>query len=278
MWQSWIAIAGAVPMALQGVRRHPRRDVWVAGSLLVALCGVFGWGLNVFDSARLGWWPEGLSSTMLTSAAATLAMFAVVCLVSREAWRLTGLVGLHSLIVITLAASWQHISSGARPAELYLSGWAVVHIATALSTYALVTLAAIAAFAAFLQQSTLKQKRPRLITRELPALADCDALQLRLLQLGEGVLALGLMTGMALEYVNSGRVLEFNHKTVLTLSAFLVIGALLIAHQRSGLRGRRAAQVVLLGYLLLTLGYPGVKVVTDFLIAHASFFLPLTVG
>ena len=45
--------------------------------------------------------------------------------------------------------------------------------------------------------------------------------------------------------------------------AFVVIAALLIVHQRTGLRGQRAARVVLLAYLLLTLAYPGVKFVTD---------------
>jgi ABC-type uncharacterized transport system permease subunit len=38
-------------------------------------------------------------------------------------------------------------------------------------------------------------------------------------------------------------------------------------HYRSGLRGRRAARVVLVAYLLLTLAYPGVKFVTDVLLS-----------
>ena len=37
--------------------------------------------------------------------------------------------------------------------------------------------------------------------------------------------------------------------------------------KRRGVRGRRAARVVLLAYLLMTLGYPGVKFVTDVLMA-----------
>ena len=48
-----------------------------------------------------------------------------------------------------------------------------------------------------------------------------------------------------------------NHKTVLTLASFVVIGALVIAQRWLGVRGRRAARMALLGYLLLTLGYPG---------------------
>lgn len=267
MWQSWLAVAGAVPMALHGARRQPRRDGWTLISPLLALAGVLCWVVSIFAPVTLGHWPATLASTMLTSAAANLTLFVILCLVVREAWRLTGLVGIHSLITLIFAAMWTSNPAAATTEEIYLSPWAVTHIATALPTYALVTLAAIAAFAAFLQQSTLKQKRPSPFSRGLPSLADCDELQLRLLQIGEAVLALGLLTGMALEYVNTGHLLILNHKIVLTASAFVVIGAMLIAHQRSGLRGRRAAQLVLLGYLLLTLGYPGVKFVTDIVLA-----------
>jgi ABC-type uncharacterized transport system permease subunit len=35
---------------------------------------------------------------------------------------------------------------------------------------------------------------------------------------------------------------------------------------RTGVRGRQSARYVLLAYLLLTLGFPGVKFVTDVLI------------
>jgi ABC-type uncharacterized transport system permease subunit len=37
----------------------------------------------------------------------------------------------------------------------------------------------------------------------------------------------------------------------------------LAAHFWIGIRGRRAARIVLLAYLLITLAYPGVKFVTD---------------
>jgi ABC-type uncharacterized transport system permease subunit len=74
---------------------------------------------------------------------------------------------------------------------------------------------------------------------------------------------MGLATGMALQYGDTGTLLVFDHKTVLTITAFVVIGGLLAAHYKTGLRGRQAARIVLLAYLLLTLGYPGVKFITD---------------
>jgi ABC-type uncharacterized transport system permease subunit len=72
---------------------------------------------------------------------------------------------------------------------------------------------------------------------------------------------------MALQYRETGALLALNHKTVLTIAAFLVLAGLLAAYGLGGVRGKRAARVVLLGYLLLTLGYPGVKFVTDVLMA-----------
>ena len=44
---------------------------------------------------------------------------------------------------------------------------------------------------------------------------------------------------MALQYRESGQLLPINHKTVLTLAAFVVIGALLIAQTLGG-RARTA--------------------------------------
>ena len=81
------------------------------------------------------------------------------------------------------------------------------------------------------------------------------------------MLAIGLATGMALQYGETGKLLIIDHKTILTITAFVVIGGLLAAHFKTGLRGRQAARIVLLAYLLLTLGYPGVKFVTDVIMA-----------
>ena len=88
----------------------------------------------------------------------------------------------------------------------------------------------------------------------------------RLLGAGEVILAAGIVTGIAAQYATDGSLIDLSHKTILTLAAFVVIAALLIARQAWGTRGRKAARYVLIGYLLMTLAYPGVKFVTDVLI------------
>ena len=81
------------------------------------------------------------------------------------------------------------------------------------------------------------------------------------------VLGCGLVSGMASQYFVDGSLFPFDHKAVLSLIALAVIIVLLVVHRRTGIRGRRAARIVLLAYLLLTLAYPGVKFVTDVLLS-----------
>src|SRR3546814_5690129 len=145
--------------------------------------------------------------------------------------------------------------------------WLAAHIATAVATYGLCTIAAVASAAVFLQERALKRRRPNSFTRMLPSVADAERLEVRLLAASEVILGAGIATVMSELYVTSGAFFTLNHKTLLSVLAFLVIGALLLLHHRSGLRGRRAARVVLVAYLLLTLAYPGVKFVTDVLLA-----------
>jgi ABC-type uncharacterized transport system permease subunit len=68
---------------------------------------------------------------------------------------------------------------------------------------------------------------------------------------------------MVIEFLDRGVILIFNHKILLSILSFAVIAGMLIVHRASGMAGRRAARYLLLAYLLLTLGYPGVKLVTD---------------
>ena len=94
---------------------------------------------------------------------------------------------------------------------------------------------------------------------------DSEALELQMLRAAESVLGLGILTGMATLYFETGRVMVFDHKTLFSLLAFGIIAVLLVMRTRTGVRGRQAARFVLLAYLFLTLGYPGVKFVTDVL-------------
>jgi ABC-type uncharacterized transport system permease subunit len=254
-------LAALIPLTLFSLGRDGARDGLYWALMAVAVAGPLAWAVAQVSGA----WQTGLSTALWLTVAASMALFALIAAVTRQAWRLTPLMAPYMLGLGALATVWQHAPR--KPLTVPLDPWLEVHIGVSVMTYGLVTIAAVAALAAFLQDRALKTKRPNRLTARLPSVADCEFLLVRLLAIGEAVLALGLGTGMASRYVESGVFVTFDHKTVLTMAAFVVMGAILLAHYRSGVRGRRAARAVLLAYLLMTLGYPGVKFVTDVLMA-----------
>ncbi|HEY4164269.1 MAG TPA: cytochrome c biogenesis protein CcsA, partial [Dongiaceae bacterium] len=133
--------------------------------------------------------------------------------------------------------------------------------------YATLTLAAIAGAAVLVQERALKRHAQfGWSGRVLPPFAEAEALQIQLLTLAAILMAAALASGAANEVMETGRVLAFTHKILLSFLAFALIVVLLVMHQRTGMRGRYAARWLLVGYLLLILAYPGVKFVRDVLI------------
>jgi ABC-type uncharacterized transport system permease subunit len=256
------ALVALVPVWLYTLRPDAKRHGLFWALLAVAAAGPLAWA--IFETA--GGWRTGLSAALWVTIAASMVIFAAAAAISEEAWRLTPLMAPYMMALGLIAAIWQQDPGrpmiGGAPAA-----WLQAHIMISVAAYAMVTIAAVAALAAFMQEKALKEKKPTRFTRLLPSVAGCESLLVRLLVLSEIVLALDLATGMAIEYREMGRLLVFDHKTTLTITSFLIIGGLLLAHFRSHLRGRQAARMVLLGYLLLTLGYPGVKFVTDVLLS-----------
>ncbi|MFO1113605.1 MAG: cytochrome c biogenesis protein CcsA [Rhodospirillales bacterium] len=261
MWLSVIALISIVPAVAQAFREEARRDRVFWGTLLTAVAGPLAWIL-VHNAAA---WQTGLAATLWVTIATSLAMFALIALIFPQAWRLGPLLAGYMLLLGLGAVVWHDRPGEPLQATAGERGWVSIHIALGVVTYGLVTVAAVSAFAAFQQERALKRKQPTALTRHLPSIALCESLQLSLLQTGWLVLGVGLLTGMALQWEESGQWLPFNHKVVLTLAAFAVIGALLAAQRWAGVRGRLAARIVLLGYLLLTLGYAGVKFVSEVL-------------
>ena len=256
------ALAALLPAALAVLRRSAGRDSVYWAALAVALAGTLS-----FTAAQIAQgWLTGLATALWASIAASLIVFAALAALSREAWRLTALL-MPYLFLLGLGAT----AAGLVPDEPLRStapvAWIDLHILVALATYGLLTVAAVAGGAVLVQERALKRKRPTALSRALPSMADAEALQVKLLAATGLVLGLGLITGVATQYLVSGRLLQFDHKTLLSFLAFATIVGLLAVHRRSGLGGRRAARLVLLAYLLVTLAYPGVKFVAEVLLA-----------
>ena len=261
------ALAALLPAAFVALRRRDGgrgeegRDTTFWLTLAVAVTGPLVWAFSNMS----GTWQTGLSTTLWVTIAASMIIFAAITVLNDNAWRLTPLLIPYMTVLAVLAIFWQHAPES-HPLMNNPGSWVKAHILISVATYALVTIAAVAALAAFLQERALKTKRPTPLSRMLPSVAESESLLVRLLIIGEVVLGLGLATGMATQYQETGSFINWGHKAILSLSAFSIIAILLAAHFNSGVRGRRVTRFVLLAYLLLTLGYPGVKFVTDVLI------------
>jgi len=257
------ALAALLPATLLPFLRQAAR----ADALFWFLLGAALAGAAALSAVSLGaQWQTGLPTTLWLAVAVSLAIFGTVVLWMREAARLTPLLLPYLLLLGALATGFGPLV-GREPLPGGLDAWLAAHIATSVATYGLCTIAAVAGAAVFLQERALKRRSPNAFTRMLPAVTDAERLEVRLLAASEVILGVGIATGVAELYVTSGTFFMLSHKTLLGVLAFLVIGVLLLLHYRSGLRGRRAARVVLVAYLLLTLAYPGVKFVTDVLLA-----------
>jgi ABC-type uncharacterized transport system permease subunit len=255
------AVLALLPLTVAGFRKHGARDalLWVA--LAVALLGPAAWIMVQMSDA----WQTGLSSALWATIVASILIFIGAIFIVNEAWRLAPLVGGYLILVGVIALVWEQAPEASQVARA-VGIWMTIHIIVSVLTYGLVTLAAIAALAAYLQERALKTKQPTLLTRVLPSVLDCERLLVILLMLGECILALGFISGIAVNSVNAQPLISIDHKSILTIATFIVIGGLLFSHYRTGIRGKIFTRFVLLAYLMLTLGYPGVKFVTDVLL------------
>ncbi len=260
---NFVALASLVPAALVSLRRDQQgKDGLFFAVLGVAIAGPLIWAAVQLSDQ----WRTGLSTTLWVIIAGSLVLFGLLVATVRQAWRLTPLLLPYLMLLGVLAALFDQVQGRSLAPEAPLA-WREAHILVAVATFGFFTMAAVAALAGFLQERALKTKRPTSLTRALPSVADSETLANRLLAASELVLGIGLVTGMTTLYLETGSMLVFSHKIVLSILVFVMIGALLIGHQVCGVRGRWAARLVMVAYLLLMLALPGVKFVRDVLLS-----------
>lgn len=258
------ALLTLLPAALLPFAR--RESVLAGGGVFWLLLGVATVGPLALDlSVAGGIWRTGFSATLWTIIAATMLIYLFVCLWSGPARGLGGLLLPYLVLLALVALAWSSVPD--QPlSESLLTTWLRVHIGVSLVTYGLITIAAVAGLSVWVRERALRAHRVSAWSQVLPAVADAERLQIRFLIAAEIVLGAGLLTGVASRFKATGELIVLDHKTILSIATFVIIAIVLLLNRGSGLRGRRAARIVLFAYLLLTLAFPGVKFVTEILI------------
>ncbi len=232
---------------------------------LVTFVAVAGSLLAVFIQFE-GVWRTGFSLAIWITIVLCILIFAGLSALTNYCWRLGPLLLPYLVVLGFFAMIWSQAPEQPMAIEAPL-GWLGLHIVASIVTYAILTIAAVSAVAVFLQESALKSKRKfTTLNSILPSVVDAEGIQIKLMISAQVILLFGLLSGMATQFFITGDLLVIDHKVLLTFAAFLVISGMIIVHFRSGLRGRKAARIALTAYLLVTLGYPGVKFVRDVLL------------
>jgi ABC-type transport system involved in cytochrome c biogenesis permease subunit len=243
-WPALLAY-GEAAVAYFGDARHPGR----AGRF--ATWGVrIGWlvqtALLAVQAARADGFPWSSWAGSL-NLFVWLVVGAYLIWGCRPRYRLLGLAVLPLAVVLfVLARVGGGTGIGGR--SHYSNLFLVLHVGPVLAAFAGFTLAAGLSALYLWQERRLKRRETSILSRRAPALAKLDDVSARTIAIALPALTLGIAVGIVrLEDRGGG----FDALMAVTVLAWGVYAAYLALRRLAGLRGRRAAYVILIGFLLV---------------------------
>lgn len=224
----------------------------------VAMAGI-GLGFISHGLSILFAWVE-LDHPPITDNHGALSFFAFVIvlafLISYARYRLESLsVFVFPLVfILTLAANL--ISSSQMPLqERWRSLWFYIHIPTLFLGYAAFFVAFSAGVMYLIQERELKRKRPQAFYYRLPSLEICDDLGYRSLSVGFPLLTVGIVAGGLWANRALSQPWGWDPKIIWSLITWLIYAILIHYRLSSGLRGRRAALMSIIGFVVVLLTF-----------------------
>jgi ABC-type uncharacterized transport system permease subunit len=165
----------------------------------------------------------------------------------RPRYRLLGLTVL-PLAAVLLALAHAGGGTDLRGSAPYSSLFLALHVGLVLVAFAGFTLAAALSGLYLWQERRLKRRETSILRLRAPGIARLDELAAQTIAVALPALTFGMAVGIARLRERGGGV---DALMVVTLLTWLVYGAYLALRYGTGLRGRRAAYVVLLGFVLV---------------------------
>lgn len=141
----------------------------------------------------------------------------------------------------------------------------IAHILLSVSAYSILALAFSQAILLWIQNYQLKHRHIHDLLHLLPPLQTMESYLFDLISIGMALLTVAIGTGFI--YVDDFFAQHLVHKTAFALGAWCVLWLLLFGRNLWGWRGMIAVRWTLTGFMLLTVGYFGSKVVLE-LILH----------
>lgn len=182
--------------------------------------------------------------------------------------RPVGALGVVVYPVSALAVALYLLGAASLPTRTVLAWQIQLHAGLSLLAYAALSLAALLAIMLWWLERALRERRTGAWIGILPPLTLVEGLMFKLIFAGFTLLTLSLLSGAV--FVENLFAQHLVHKTVLSLLAWAVFGALLYGRVRHGWRGRRAVRWTLSAMLLLALAFFGSKFVLELVLARTG--------
>jgi cytochrome c-type biogenesis protein CcsB len=141
------------------------------------------------------------------------------------------------------------------------AGWIYIHIPLMILSVACLTISFITAIMYLLRERQLKAKRTSFLLDRLPSLETSEQLSYRSLWIGFFLLTLGMVTGMIWSKYLRGHYWSWDYKEIWSLATWSLYAVLLNGRMLSVWRGRKAAYLAIVGFVLILFTFAGVSLV-----------------
>lgn len=243
-----------------GASRLPRFSQ--SSKLLIITAFIVGIGGLVWHcQALLGLilMPSGIALSMSSTASFIGLQLALIAIIGGIEPSLRGLAG--GLLLLGAAAATltglQVVESASEPRTWQLQA----HILIAVFAYGLLTVGAIVAVYALIQDRRLHVGKLSTVNQLFAPLETTERLLFGITGAGFSVLLIAVLLGFT--FVDNLFAQHLAHKTFLSILALLLFGILLAGRRFAGWRGRRAIFLYLWGFAMLCLAYFGSRYILE---------------
>lgn len=139
-----------------------------------------------------------------------------------------------------------------------------LHILLSILAYSLLTIATFQGLLLAYQNHRLRQRKATGLVRLMPPLQTMESLLFEFLWAGEILLTLSILTGFF--FLDNIFAQHLVHKTVFSISSWVIYAVLLWGRHALGWRGYTAIRWTLVGFALLMLAYFGSKMVLELIL------------
>lgn len=255
-------IAGGIFAAVRLPRYAAQQNMLLVVAYSLGLCGILWheWTLWIAIAT-----PDGIALSIANTVSFIGLQLAGTALIGAVEKTLRGLAGgLLLLAAVTAVFTGPEAPNGL----IAPMPWQIQsHILISLFAYGLLTVGAIVALFALVQERRLSAAKISAANQLFAPLETTEKLLFGITTVGFLVLLIAVLSGVA--FVDNLFDQHLVHKTALSILALVLFGALLAARWFAGWRGKRAVYLYLWGFLVLCLAYFGSRFVLEELLGRS---------